>query len=216
MKGAFMPEEELVAGLDEVGWGAGAGPIVSVVVVTRAKDLMFLPKGVTDSKKLSEIRRRSLLLPLLEAAYDKGLGAVEAWEIDKLGPKWALQESYKRALGELHCVPDMLIVDGTEWGNRVNSWAGKQIIEPKADLNHVQVSMASIIAKVMRDQAMVEKAALMRKLGRPDYDWAVNKGYLTKTHTDAIEKHGLLMGPTIYEHRRSYCSKFLGKVANNG
>jgi ribonuclease HII len=210
-----MPEE-LTAGMDEVGWGSPAGPIISVVVVTRPSDLTLLPKGVTDSKKLSEKRRDSLFLTLIATVFDKGMGVVEAQEVDEMGPKFALQESYKRALSELHCVPDMLIMDGTEWNNRCQSFAGKQIIEPKADLNHVQVSIASIIAKVWRDKLMEEKAARMRKLGRSDYGWSENKGYLTPTHVDAIMRHGLLMGPTIYEHRRSYCGKFLGKAANNG
>lgn len=204
---------ELVAGLDEVGWGSPAGPIVSVVVVMREADKALLPKGVTDSKKLTEKRREAFYLQLCAAVTDVGLGAVDPWEIDKLSPRFALQESYTRALAELRFKPDLLIVDGNDWTNRVQSWKGEQKIEPKADLNHVQVSVASIIAKVTRDHVMGILDAKMRKLGL-DYNWRGNKGYLTPDHLAAIEKNGLLFGPApeLYQHRRSYCSNLLGKV----
>jgi ribonuclease HII len=129
----------LVAGLDEVGWGAAAGPLVSVVVVMKDADYLLIPKGVTDSKKLTALRREAFYNQLYAAVTDKGIGAVFPDEIDRMSPKWALQESYKRALGELKCVPDKLIVDGTEWTNMVKSWKGPQVVVPKADLHHVEV-----------------------------------------------------------------------------
>lgn len=204
---------QLVGGLDEVGWGSPAGPIVSVVVVLKESDKLFLPKGVTDSKKLSAKRRESFYLQICAAATDIGLGAVEPWEVDSLGPKFALQESYTRALAELRFKPDLLITDGTDWTNRVQSWAGQQKVEPKADVNYVEVSAASIVAKVMRDLVMTQRSAKFKKLGL-DYHWDENAGYLTKDHLDAIKKHGLLFGPgqDFYQHRRSYCASLLGKV----
>jgi len=203
----------LVGGIDEVGWGSPAGPIVSVVVVMKESDKAFLPKGVTDSKKLSATRREAFYLQICAAATDIGLGAVEAWEVDSLGPKFALQESYKRALAELHTVPDLLITDGTTWTNKVRAWHGEQQVEPKADVNYVEVSAASIVAKVMRDLVMAQRGAKLKKLGL-DYHWEDNAGYLTKPHLDAIKKHGLLFGPgpDFYQHRRSYCGDLLGKV----
>lgn len=209
-----MNKNELVGGLDEVGWGSPAGPLISVVVVTRPTDLVFLPKGVTDSKKLSAAKREALFRQILAAVQDVGLGSCEPREIDAMSPRWALQESYTRALAELRYKPDLLIVDGTEFTNKVKSWNGKQLVVPKADLHYVQVSAASIVAKVIRDQVMVERARLLRKNGFPDYGWEENAGYLTKTHRDAIAKFGLLFGPVFYEHRKSYCSKLLGKVKN--
>jgi ribonuclease HII len=206
--------ELLTGGLDEVGWGSLAGPIVSVVAVMTKKDLLLLPKGVTDSKKLSPLRRESFFLQLCAAVTDVGLGAVEPWEIDKMGPKFALQESYNRALAELHHAPDLLIVDGSEWTNRVKGWAGKQEVVPKADFKFKEVSIASIIAKVVRDRVMVERAARLKKLGFPDYNWAENKGYGTPDHFAAIQNHGLLFGPEHdgYQHRKSYCKNLMGKV----
>lgn len=200
----------LTAGLDEVGWGSPAGPLVSVVAVVQESDLAFLPKGVTDSKKLTDKKREMFFEQICAAVTDVGLGSMEPWEIDKIGPYCALQESYKRALSELRVTPDVLIVDGK---NRVQAFKGQQIIEPKADLNHKSVSIASIIAKVVRDWVMNERAARFRKLGL-DYAWEQNKGYLTKSHMAGIEKHGLLFGPDqeLYQHRRSYCSDLLGKV----
>jgi ribonuclease HII len=198
---------------DEVGWGSPAGPIVSVVVVLKESDKLLLPKGVTDSKELTEKRRDALYPQICAAATDVGLGAVEPWEIDEMGPKFALQESYTRALAELRFTPDLLITDGTDWTNRVQSWGGNQKVEPKADLNYIEVSAASIIAKVMRDLVMTRLDAKLKKLGL-DYGFSGNKGYLTSTHLQGIKKHGLMFGPSheLYIHRRSYCSNLLGKV----
>ena len=204
----------LVAGLDEVGWGSAAGPLVSVVVVMKDADYLLIPKGVTDSKKLTHLRREAFFLQLCAAVTDKGIGVLEPEEIDRMTPKWALQESYKRALDELHVKPDKLIVDGTEWTNMVRCWKGPQIVVPKADLHHKEVSIASIIAKVIRDRAMMELAARFKQKGLPDYGWAKNFGYLTPDHIRAIEKNGLLYGPDpeLYQHRRSYTSNLLGKA----
>lgn len=201
----------LTGGLDEVGWGAGAGPIVSVVVLTRPQDLTFLPKGVTDSKKLSEKRREMFFNQLLESVTDIGIGSCDAWEIDAMSPGRALQETYRRALLELRYVPNVLIVDGS---HKVDAFVGQQIVEPKADYNHKQVSAASIIAKVIRDRVMSERAKLFRDRGLSDYGWGENKGYLTSDHIDHIKKHGLLYGPDpfFYQHRRSYTKNLLGKA----
>lgn len=207
-----MPEQ-LIGGLDEVGWGSPAGPIVSVVAVLKKSDHNLLPKGVTDSKKLTEKKREMFFEQLCAVVTDVGLGAVEPWEVDSLTPRRALQESYTRALAELRVKPDILIVDGTDGTNRVRSWKGPQLVEPKADLKHKEVSIASIIAKVARDLVMCERHRKLKQLGL-DYNWAQNKGYLTSDHKQAIEKYGLLFGPAplFYQHRRSYCSDLLGKV----
>jgi ribonuclease HII len=206
---------ELVAGLDEVGWGAGAGPIVSVMVVMRTSELKSLPKGIGDSKKLSSIKRKSILKQLCDTVAEFGVGVAEPQEIDKMSPKWALQETYTRALNELKLKPEVLFVDGNEWMNKVQAFKGPQFVIPKADSTIVQVSIASIIAKEIRDSIMEDRAVIMKKAGLSDYNWASNKGYLTADHTAEIKKHGLLLGPTHYEHRRSYCSKFLGHINKN-
>ena len=88
-----------------------AGPIISVVYVTRQIDLLLMPAGVTDSKKLSETARENLYLPLILGAHDVGMGWAHPWEVDTLTPGIALQLSYQRALEELRRSPDLLIVE---------------------------------------------------------------------------------------------------------
>src|SRR5512140_335069 len=80
--------EKLIAGLDEVGWGSAAGPLVSVVAVLKESDMALIPKGVTDSKRLTWMKREAFFLQLCAAVTDVGLGSVEPWEIDKMGPKF--------------------------------------------------------------------------------------------------------------------------------
>jgi ribonuclease HII len=212
--GEMHMKEELIAGVDEVGWGSPAGPLVSCVVVMKESDKLLLPKGVTDSKRVSPKKREAFFLQLTQAVTSVGLGVVDAWEIDKLSPKFALQESYTRALNELTIKPDRLIVDGTDWTNLVQSWKGKQVAIPKADLHHIEVSTASIIAKVFRDTVMGEIEARLKRQGLPGYNLGTNMGYLTKDHQLEIDKYGLMFGPEheYYIHRRSYCSNMLGKV----
>lgn len=190
----------ITGGLDEVGWGALAGFVLSAVAVFREKDLALLPAGVTDSKKVTEKNRDSLYLPITNTALDIGFGHAWPWEIDDLGPETALQLSYQRALEDLRHKPDLLYVDGV---NHVRSWKGRQIVEPKADLKYREVSAASIVAKVARDRAMAELHRVF-----PKYLWSQNKGYGTEAHRQAILAHGPVMGsktPTTYIHRRRYC-----------
>lgn len=194
----------LSGGLDEVGYGAWAGPYISVVAVFDDASLALLPPGVTDSKKLDDDRRRALYLPLCSTAVDVGIGHAWPWEIDSLGAAAALQLCYRRAVEELKHLPQMLIVDGS---NRVKAFRGHQTVEPKADFKYKQVGAASIIAKHFRDEIMRSYAQQF-----PQYNWAVNKGYGTKDHEDAIHKHGLLVDDanhTRYLHRRLYTRKVL-------
>ena len=179
----------------------------------KESDKVFLPKKLTDSKKMTPKSREAAYPMICAAATDIGLGSVDVMEIDSMSPKWALQECYRRALAELRTVPDLLITDGTEWTNKVKAWTGQQKVEPKADFNYLEVAAASIVAKVVRDAVMNERAAAFRKKGL-DYNWQKNKGYMTPDHIAALKKHGLLFGPepAMYQHRRSYCSGLLGKV----
>lgn len=192
----------LSAGIDEVGYGAWAGPIISVVAVFR-KECIF-PAGVTDSKKTTQKQRTALYLPLCELAVDIGVGHAWPWEIDRMGPLQALQESYRRALDELTHSPETLIVDGKF---RVECWKGNQVVEPKADLKYQEVSAASMIAKHLRDTMMADYAKTF-----PGYGWEKNRGYGTYDHEAAIKKLGLLVNPANkerYLHRLRYCRKAL-------
>jgi ribonuclease HII len=154
-----------------------------------------------------------MLYPALcRIVVDVGVGHAWPWELDQLGPRNALQLSYKRAMEDLTvAIPDVLYVDGN---SKVEAWSGPQIVEPKADINHKQVSVASIIAKHLRDTMMVDYARERRRQGLPDYNWEQNKGYGTQDHMDAIAAHGLLVDandPTTnhsrYLHRICYCKK---------
>ena len=196
----------IYGGIDEVGYGALAGPYISVVTVFRDKDLKFLPPGVTDSKKLTAQKMEALYEPIVAAALDVGLGHAWPWEIDKIGAFQALQRSYKRALEDLVvCKPTILYVDGN---HRVDAWKGSQIVEPKADLKYLYVSAASIIAKVWRDRLMNQMSKRY-----PKYGWDKNKGYGSDDHEQAIKKYGLVLSNSEdageYVHRKRYCRKFL-------
>ena len=199
----------LTGGLDEVGWGALAGPIISVVAVFRPTDLALMPPGVKDSKKTTEAQRGPLFFSLCQVAYDVGIGHAWPWEIDRCRPYPALQLSYARAMAELlpSRRPNLLYVDGK---NRVEAWKGQQVVEPKADVKYLEVSAASIIAKVFRDTIMTEYSRLGPLLAR--YGWDSNKGYGTHSHEMAIKQYGILVNDidrTQYFHRLAYCKKFI-------
>jgi ribonuclease HII len=200
--------EDLVGGLDEVGYGAWAGPVISVVAVFSNEALTRMPPGVTDSKKTTEKLRSSLYMPLVSLAHDVGIGHAWPWEIDTFGAGRALQLSYDRALGDLKTAPGLLIVDGD---HRVQTWKGRQQVEPKADLNYAQVSAASIIAKYLRDTMMADYAKQF-----PGYGWESNAGYGTFTHEEGIKKLGVLVDPidkSRYLHRQRYCRKVLLRIS---
>jgi ribonuclease HII len=205
----------ITGGIDEVGWGALAGPIISVVAVFRPSDLALLPPGVKDSKKTTDIQRETMFLPLCQAAYDVGIGHAWPWEIDQYSPYPALQLSYRRALGDLlpGRQPELLYVDGK---NRIEKWLGVQQVEAKADVKYKEVSAASIIAKVFRDCIM---ASYGRILGTDPYGWSKNKGYGTEDHLKAIKENGLLVDGTTktqYLHRLAYCKRFKREIRNGG
>lgn len=196
----------ITGGLDEVGWGAYAGPVISVVACFREQDLLRLPSGVTDSKKLSEVKRETLYEELCVVPLDVGVGHAWPEEIDRLGPSPALQLSYRRALEELRHKPDLLLVDGS---NRVEGWGGEQRVVAKGDSLHREISTASIIAKVFRDRLMV---SLSKRF--PQYGWERNMGYGSHEHEQGIRKYGPVVPPPggsgPYQHRRRYIHRILG------
>lgn len=199
---------KMIAGLDEVGTGALAGPFISVIAVFREQDMVLLPPGVKDSKKTTEAHRGAIHLAITKVAFDVGMGHAFPWEIDKLGPGEALQLCYRRAYEELRCVPDVLVIDGTVG---IRNWEGltrpnSVLVTPKADAKYREVSAASIIAKWSRDEMMI---AFSKKY--PVYEFASNKGYGSASHEAAIKAHGLLIDDanhTRYVHRRTYTRKF--------
>lgn len=196
----------LVGGIDEVGYGAWAGPIISVVAVFNEKTRSLLPAGVKDSKKTTEKHRAATFQLIIAACEDVGIGHAWPWEIDTAGVPAALQLCYSRALDDLKQRPGTLIVDGT---NHIGVFSGKQVVEPKADVNHIEVSAASMIAKHFRDRIMIDYAKQF-----PAYHFDENKGYGSPEHEKAIHTYGLLTNTqdyTKYIHRWRYCRKVTGR-----
>ncbi|RKE21521.1 ribonuclease HII [Streptomyces sp. TLI_171] len=175
----------LVVGLDEVGRGAWAGPVMVGAAVT---GLRRPPEGLTDSKLLTE-RRRDALAPVLEewvTAY--ALGAASPQECDDLGMTAALRLAAVRALEALPVQPDAVILDGKH-DYLGGPWKVRTVI--KGDQSCVCVSAASVLAKVRRDALMAELGA-----DHPAFAFDENAGYPSPTHRAALDE----LGPT--EHHR--------------
>jgi ribonuclease HII len=179
-----------VAGVDEVGRGAWAGPVVVCAAVVRP-GYPDPPEGLTDSKRLTARRRAALadLLPPWVEAY--AIGAASHDEIDARGMTAALRDAATRALAQLPGRPDVVLLDGGhDYIGR--PWPVRCAV--KADLRSVSVASASVIAKVYRDR-------LMADLGQEHeaFAFAENAGYPSPAHQQALAEHG----PTPY-HRLSW------------
>lgn len=187
----------IIIGSDEVGWGAVAGPLY-VVGAAVEKDWRF--PGLKDSKKYASKEERADFFESLVGALRGrwALAIYSADQIDQLGAQHCLVEAHTRVLQELiaktpKSVLDRVIVDGTLHLPKVR----EAVALPKADANFPAVSAASVLAKVLRDDAMV---ALARSF--PAYGFENNVGYGTPVHIRAIKKYGLCPA-----HRRSYLKK---------
>jgi ribonuclease HII len=176
----------LVAGVDEVGRGAWAGPVTVCAVVT---DLSEPPAGLTDSKLLSPARRVAVAQAVREWAAGIGFGEASHEEIDELGMTEALRRAARRALEALPVRPDAVILDGKHdylgapWPVR---------LEIKGDLSCVSVAAASVLAKVRRD-------AHMAAIGFAEYGFVDNAGYPSPAHQATLAE----LGPTPH-HRLSW------------
>lgn len=172
----------MILGIDEVGRGSWAGPLVVGAVVLGGISI----DGLTDSKKLTKKRREELDVIIREQASGYGLGWVHADEIDTIGLSEALRLATKRAVEQVKTPYHEIIIDGT-----INFLAettkGKYVTTmPKADLLVPSVSAASIIAKVARDNYMTEQDSVY-----DGYKFASHVGYGTAAHRAAIDEHGV-------------------------
>ncbi|HCE1549371.1 TPA: ribonuclease HII [Vibrio parahaemolyticus] len=178
---------QLIAGVDEVGRGPLVGDVVTAAVILDPNNPI---EGLNDSKKLSEKKRLALLPEIKEKALAWAVGRCSPEEIDELNILQATMVAMQRAIAGLKVQPDLALIDG----NRCPELPMDSQAVLKGDLRVAEISAASIIAKVVRDQEMEE---LDKQY--PQFGFAKHKGYPTKAHFEAIEQHGV-----ISEHRKSF------------
>ena len=178
-----------VCGVDEVGRGCLAGPLVAGAVVFDIVDSEWITR-VNDSKKLSPAIRLELSELIKIKAKDWALGLVNAQELDQVGLTKATELAMKQAIDSLNDVPDYLLLDYVP----ISSWNQPYQLIKQGDSSSYSIAAASIIAKVHRDEIMTAIDELY-----PQYDFASNKGYGTKLHMEALSIHG-----PCDIHRRSF------------
>ncbi len=168
-----------IAGLDEVGRGSLAGPVVAAVVIMPRGGFV---DGADDSKKISRPKRETLYEIILKRAVEVRFGQASAQEIDESNILLATGKAMNRALQQLKEEPDHVVVDGLPMASL--DWDHEAIV--KGDGMVHSISCASIVAKVFRDR-------LMSELGEryPGYGWDRNVGYGTKEHREALETLGV-------------------------
>lgn len=189
----FSQGARIVAGMDEVGRGAIAGP-VTIGVVAIDEHVSEIPEGLADSKLMTPKRREAIVPVLQQWGIAWATGSATAEEIDKYGIMSALSLAGSRALASLGVSPDVVILDGNTSFLMQEANGPRVITHVKADQNCACVSAASVLAKVERDAFMT---AMHHEY--PHYGWDGNKGYGAKAHTDALKIHG-----TTHLHRRSW------------
>lgn len=181
------PKAKLIAGVDEVGRGPLVGAVVTAAVILDPNQPI---EGLADSKKLSEKRRLALAEEIKAKALCWSLGRAEPDEIDQLNILHATMLAMQRAVVGLSIQPDFVLVDG----NRIPTLPMPAQAVVKGDSLVAEISAASILAKVARDQEMDE---LDKQF--PEYGFAQHKGYPTKLHFEKLES----LGVTPY-HRKSF------------
>lgn len=197
---AFQNEKiKYIAGVDEVGRGPLAGPVVCCAVIMPLDDKNVVD-GVDDSKKVSEKKREALYDVLREKAIAYKICRVEPEEIDEINILEATKKCMKKCVEGLSVMPDLVLVDAVKLDVPVKTEA---II--KGDAKSYNIGAASIIAKVFRDRLMEEYDKKY-----PEYGFKKNKGYGTKAHIDAIKEKGIC--PI---HRKTFTKNFSAEEERN-
>lgn len=181
------PNVDLIAGVDEVGRGPLVGAVVTAAVILDPNNPI---EGLADSKKLSEKKRLLLAEEIKQNALAWALGRAEPEEIDELNILHATMLAMQRAVENLKIQPHFVLVDG----NRIPQLPMPAQAVVKGDSLVAEISAASILAKVARDQEMMELDKLY-----PQYAFAQHKGYPTKLHLEKLAEFGVLP-----QHRRSF------------
>jgi ribonuclease HII len=182
----ILAGHRLVAGLDEVGRGPLAGPVVAAAVVL---DPDRIPEGLADSKALSAARRERIARAILDSAQ-VGIGTASPATIDAVNIRGATHRALCRALAALPCRPDLALVDGNDLPDL--PCAGHCIV--KGDAKIASIAAASIVAKVVRDRMMARLSAHL-----PAFGFERHAGYPTADHLAALRAHG----PSAF-HRLSF------------
>lgn len=184
----------VICGVDEAGRGPLAGPVCAAAVIL--PEHLQIP-GLNDSKKLSDKKRRELFPIIQQQAIAYGIGLASEAEIDEINILQATFLAMRRALEQLTVRPEIALIDGnreTDFGLPV-----KTVV--KGDSLSANIAAASVLAKVTRDNIMVELAQQY-----PEYGFEIHKGYGTKAHYEALRTYG----PSPI-HRRSFLKKFYGE-----
>ena len=185
-------KEGLICGIDEVGRGPLAGPVVAgAVILPKNCEILYL----NDSKQLSAEKREQLYDVILEHAVAVGIGIVSPQRIDEINILQATYEAMRQAIEKLNPQPAVLLNDAV----RIPQVAIQQVPIIKGDAKSVSIAAASIVAKVTRDRMMEQYEEVF-----PGYGFARNKGYGSKDHIEALQT----MGPTSI-HRRSFIGHFV-------
>lgn len=185
----------IICGVDEAGRGPLAGPVCAAAVIL--PEHCQIP-GLTDSKKLTDKKRRELFPIIQEQALAYGIGLASEQEIDQINILQATFLAMERALAQLKIHPDLALIDG----NRAKDFGLPVKNVVKGDSLSANIAAASILAKVTRDDLMVEAAKTY-----PQYGFDIHKGYGTKAHYEALRKFG--HSPI---HRMTFLKKFYGET----
>ncbi len=196
---------KFVAGMDEVGRGSFAGPVVTACVIFPQISIKVL---INDSKKLSSKQRKVSDIWIRENAIAFGIGEASVAQINKFGIKKATEIAFRKAISNInkarkveYLLMDAFYVPYVKGLKRKN-----QLAIVKGDQKSLSIAAASIIAKVYRDKLMVN---LSKNRSFKKYGWEKNKGYGTKGHRDAISKHG-----TTKHHRKQFIETWLSKIGS--
>ena len=183
---------QYICGIDEVGRGPLAGPVVAGAVILPKDDIILY---LNDSKKLSEKKREMLYDEIMNRAVATGIGMASPARIDEINILQATYEAMRMAIEDLGIRPDILLNDAVT----IPQVDIMQVPIIKGDAKSVSIAAASIIAKVTRDRLMVEYDKVL-----PGYDFASNKGYGTKAHIAGLKE----LGPTPI-HRKSFIHNYV-------
>lgn len=187
-------EYAFICGIDEVGRGPLAGPVVAAaVILPKDCDILY----INDSKKLTEKKREELYDVIMEKAVAVGIGMASPQRIDEINILQATYEAMREAISKLNPQPTCLLNDAVTIPGLDPSL--KQVPIIKGDAKSISIGAASIIAKVTRDRMMVEYDKMF-----PEYGFASNKGYGSAVHIEALKE----FGPTPI-HRRSFIGNFV-------